>query len=189
MITGVGKRIKQLRSFLNLTQEQFALPLGIDRGHVAGIETGSRNPSEPLLRLIHLIYCVNETWLRTGEGTMFISPEEVIKSQMARLGEGAIIEAFNNIMKERGLTGTAGQPVNREASLTDLLAQTRRAYDKDPVLKRMIDALYTIWTAGDEKLKNWAEIQFDSSFPAKMVEEAQKKHTESYKRLSAGEVS
>lgn len=97
----VGRRVKELRITLKLTQEQFALPLGVDRGHIAGIETGSRNPSEPLVKIIHFIYCVNEAWIKSGEGEMFITPEAALKSQMARFGERAIVETLNKILKNQ----------------------------------------------------------------------------------------
>jgi len=138
------------------------LPLGIDRGHIAGIETGSRNPSEPLIKLIHFIYCVNETWLKTGEGEMQANPEEFIARQIACLGQQAIIDAFLNIMKECSLGIT-------------LLQQLHRAGSNDPELSRMIKVLHDIWSADDDKLKAWASIQFDRAFPADVVEEAQKK--------------
>lgn len=44
MIThDVGKRIKNLRSNLGLSQEKLALKAGIDRTYLAGIESGKRN--------------------------------------------------------------------------------------------------------------------------------------------------
>lgn len=176
MKLGVGKRIKELRATLNLTQEQFAVPLGIDRGHVAGIETGSRNPSEPLIKLIHFIYCVNETWIKTGEGEMFTSPDESLKSLMARHGEQATIEAFRRFQ------------ISKEVStdIIDVTGYTRRTYDKEPELKRMVDTLHTIFSAGDEKLKNWASVQFDIAIPRHIVEDLQKKQQETTPQASAG---
>lgn len=167
MEIGVGKRIKELRSFLKLTQEQFARPLGVDRGHIAGIETGSRNPSEPLVKLMHFIYCVNETWLKTGKGEIFIPLEDQIKEKMTRFGERAIIEAFNNIMREPGLAVAAGRTAPR-------------ADTGDPELDRMVDILYDLWAAGDDRLKSWASVQFDYAFPKNIVEDAQKKQKEDY---------
>lgn len=44
MITDdVGKRIKNLRTNLGLSQEKLALKAGIDRTYLAGIESGKRN--------------------------------------------------------------------------------------------------------------------------------------------------
>ena len=39
----VGKRIRELRNNMNLSQEKLALKAGIDRTYLAGIESGKRN--------------------------------------------------------------------------------------------------------------------------------------------------
>lgn len=39
----IGKRIKQLRIMNGLTQEKFALMIGINRSYLADIEQGNRN--------------------------------------------------------------------------------------------------------------------------------------------------
>ena len=40
-----GKRIKELRKQTGLTQEKFALKIGMDRTYYASIESGKRNVS------------------------------------------------------------------------------------------------------------------------------------------------
>ena len=39
----VGKRIRELRNKMNLSQEKLALKAGMDRTYLAGIESGKRN--------------------------------------------------------------------------------------------------------------------------------------------------
>ena len=41
----LGKRIKELRKANNLTQQKLALMVNIERGYLAKIEGGSRNPT------------------------------------------------------------------------------------------------------------------------------------------------
>ncbi|MFC1976416.1 helix-turn-helix domain-containing protein [Chloroflexota bacterium] len=41
----LGKNIKYYRTQLDLTQEELANLSGVNRSHLAGIETGSLNPS------------------------------------------------------------------------------------------------------------------------------------------------
>ena len=41
----VGKRIKELRNSSGLSQEKFALKIGIDRTYLASVEAGKRNIS------------------------------------------------------------------------------------------------------------------------------------------------
>lgn len=70
------KRLKKLRNELEMTQQEFADVLGTARGNISAYEVGKNAPSDAVISLI----CktdfpkgrVNETWLRTGEGEMFI---------------------------------------------------------------------------------------------------------------------
>jgi len=157
----ISERFKKARKALKLTQDDFAKPLGINRSYVASIENGSREPSDTLLKLIEHEHRLSVTWLKTGEGEMFISPEESLKSQLARMGERAFMEAVSNIMKEKGLAVAGGR-------------QNQRAETGDPELDRMINILYDLWTAGNENLKGWTKVQFDMAFPDEVIEKAQK---------------
>lgn len=40
-----GKRLKELRSFTGISQEKFALKIGMDRTYYASVEAGRRNIS------------------------------------------------------------------------------------------------------------------------------------------------
>lgn len=72
----MNERLKKLRKELDITQQELADKLGTARNNIAGYETSKRQPSDAVISLI----CktdfpqgrVNETWLRTGEGEMFI---------------------------------------------------------------------------------------------------------------------
>lgn len=66
------ERIKKLRKVLNLTQQEFADRLGINRGNIATYETRDGNPGSSVINLICREFGVSENWLRTGEGEMFI---------------------------------------------------------------------------------------------------------------------
>lgn len=68
----MNERIKKLRKALDLTQQDFANRLGTTRDNIAGYETGRRSPSVAVISLICREFDVSETWLRTGEGDMFI---------------------------------------------------------------------------------------------------------------------
>ena len=168
---GIGVRIKELRKALKLTQEQFATRLKIKKGYLSNLEKEIRQPSDQLVKLMSLEYTCSENWLKTGEGEMFVSPEETLKKIMARYGEQTINEIFRNIIKTTSLDKT--DP-----------AFSRRVYDKDPELKRMIDILYLIFTSDDERLKAWASVQFDRAFPEDVIEEAQKKRALTYKETA-----
>lgn len=65
-------RIKKVRKELDLTQQDFANKIGISRGNIAAYEVGKNEPSDAVISLICREFNVNENWLRTGEGDMFL---------------------------------------------------------------------------------------------------------------------
>jgi len=68
---GINKRIKELREYLGLTQEEFGKQLGLKKSNISDIERGKVRPKDPLLRLIEQTFSVNPEWLRKGKGEMF----------------------------------------------------------------------------------------------------------------------
>jgi len=73
-------RIKDLREALGLTQEMFSKKIGLARNTIANYECGRREPTNQVITSICREYSVNETWLRTGKGEMFIekTPNQAI---------------------------------------------------------------------------------------------------------------
>lgn len=160
----IGKRIKELRRALNLTQEQFASRLRITKGFLSNLEKGVRIPSEQLIRLISLEYVVSENWLTTGEGEMFLSPEEIIKKQIDQIGEKAYFKALHNII---------------DKSDPAILGSAAAAITGSPDLDRMISFLVKLWEVGDEDLKAWARVQFAMAFPTEIEALIEKKRAQS----------
>lgn len=73
----MNNRIKQLRKVLGLTQEKFANRLSMKRNTIANYEIGRNEPIDAVISLMCREFNVNEEWLRTGEGDMFVQlPEE-----------------------------------------------------------------------------------------------------------------
>lgn len=70
MSNNLNIRIKEIRDFLDLTQEEFGKRIGSARNTIANYENGNRNPSNSVLLSICREFNVNENWLRTGEGEM-----------------------------------------------------------------------------------------------------------------------
>lgn len=83
----MNQRIKQLRSSLGLTQQEFADRLGIKRGAIANYELGRNEPIDAVVTLICKTFDVNEQWLRTGEGEMMVelTPSEELAAFTAQL--------------------------------------------------------------------------------------------------------
>lgn len=68
----MGERIKQLRKVLGLTQKEFGDRIGVKPNTIGTYEIGRNEPIDAVISLICLKFDVNEYWLRTGEGDMFI---------------------------------------------------------------------------------------------------------------------
>lgn len=67
------ERIKELRKSLGITQQDFADKLGLKRNTIATYEIGKAVPSDRVVSDLCNKYNVNEEWLRTGEGEMFVA--------------------------------------------------------------------------------------------------------------------
>ncbi len=76
-------RIKQVRKSLHLNQTDFGNLVGVKGNTIANYEIGLRAPSEAVLFSICREFNVNNRWLRTGEGDMFVT-----------LGQGETIAQF-----------------------------------------------------------------------------------------------
>ena len=68
----MSERLKKLRKALDLTQQEFADRLGIKRNTVAQYEIGRNEPIDAVIISICREFDVNEEWLRTGKGDMFL---------------------------------------------------------------------------------------------------------------------
>ena len=68
----MNERLKKLRKTLDLTQQKFADRLGVKRNTVGQWECGINAITDQVVFSICREFDVNEEWLRTGEGEMFI---------------------------------------------------------------------------------------------------------------------
>lgn len=101
-------RLKELRSKLGLTQQEFADKLGTSRNNIAKYETRINEPSDAVVSLICKEFNVNEEWLRYGNGEMF--------RQLPQEDERAAL-VFNLLNEE-------------EDSFYSLILETLRTYDQ-----------------------------------------------------------
>ena len=69
----MNSRVKELRNTLHRTLDDFAAPLGVQKSAISKIERGENALSDQMVKAICREYGVSETWLRTGEGEMFIN--------------------------------------------------------------------------------------------------------------------
>lgn len=72
----MNERVKQLRTTLDLTQEEFGKKLGVTRSAISYIESGRSNLTDRMIFLICREFNVSEDWLRDGIGEPFDLPED-----------------------------------------------------------------------------------------------------------------
>ncbi len=69
---GSGQRLKEIRKKLNLSQKELANCLNMSNGHICDLENDRKNITITIIKLLTLLLDVNEKWLKTGVGNMFI---------------------------------------------------------------------------------------------------------------------
>lgn len=77
-------RIRKLRKTLDLTQAKFGERIGVKGNTIAQYEIGRNEPIDPVINLICNEFKVNEEWLRTGKGEMFIPEANDALDALAR---------------------------------------------------------------------------------------------------------
>lgn len=125
------ERIKQLRKALGMTQQRFADAIGVRQNTVAQYEIGRNEPIDSVVNLICKEFNVNETWLRTGEGDMFVAPSEFSLDEYAKANKLTDLE-YELL---RGLLGL--DPKTRKAVCDVFFSAMNRIPDSPAELERM----------------------------------------------------
>lgn len=79
----IFERLKYIRKTLNLTQKNFAKEIGLSQTSLGMIEVGDRKVQDRHIKTICSLFNIDENWLRTGEGEMFIKVEDSIFKQLS----------------------------------------------------------------------------------------------------------
>ena len=103
----VNKRIKQVRTALNLTQQEFAKRILIGQSSLGEIETRGRKVNKRVIQIICTQFGVNEDWLKNGNGKMFdiekpdIRKEHLINiyNQLTKPLQDCLIEHSESLLK------------------------------------------------------------------------------------------
>ncbi len=69
-------RLKEAREALGLKQRELAKSLSMYPSSYNQIESGRNNVSPRVLALLRLLWDINDRWLVTGEGNMFLPKKE-----------------------------------------------------------------------------------------------------------------
>ncbi|OUP64386.1 helix-turn-helix transcriptional regulator [Anaerotruncus colihominis] len=68
----MNKRIRELRKTLDLSQKEFAEKIGLKQNAISHMEKSGSTVTEQNIKTICSQFSVNENWLRTGSGKMFL---------------------------------------------------------------------------------------------------------------------
>ena len=93
----MNDRIKMIREYYKLTQDEFGKRIGSARNTIANYESGNRSPSNSVILSICREFNVSEKWLRDGSGEMLLEPKEnsiVAKATMLLGEKDPLFEAF-----------------------------------------------------------------------------------------------
>ena len=100
----IGERIKRLRGFLGMTQEEFASRIGSARNTIAGYEIGKREPSSQAIALICNVFNVNPSWLKSGSGEMIIEKDDSLDAMINKYhlshNDEILIKAYISLNQE-----------------------------------------------------------------------------------------
>lgn len=79
------ERLKLLRKALGLNQSEFALKIHVAQTTYSQFESGARTIKDIHIAQICTAFNVNENWLRTGQGEMFLSHGQDVAALAQRL--------------------------------------------------------------------------------------------------------
>lgn len=100
----MNRRVFALRKTLNLTLEDFGKRIGVNKTSVSCWESGRRNLSEQSIRSICREFEVNESWLRSGVGEMFIQHDSEFVSSSSESISGRLKNRIKYLRKELNMT-------------------------------------------------------------------------------------
>lgn len=144
-----AERFTYIRQKVGLTQQEFALALGIHPSIESVIESGNREASKAVLARLVSVYKVNLNWFLTGDGESLIPDSSKADSilvpyilQEAAAGRGAEIEDFAEIRTvsiPRSVIGTMNTDTLRAVTVRGDSMIEKEIFDRDIVVFNKAD--------------------------------------------------
>ena len=149
-----GKRIQFLREHFGLSKPEFVEILNSSSSTIYRLEGDQGSgPSENFLNALKINFLANPHWIMTGEGDMFIPPEEYIDKGIEILGNERFSAGIINILKDP-----------RYEKLQSFIKMENVSEEKiDDQLLVFLQQMAQIWNQGDERLRQ-ALLQFGRVF-------------------------
>ena len=113
-------QIKELRSHVGLNQTDFGARIGVRQSTIAGWETGQRIPPDSAIVSICREFHVDEHWLRTGDGKMFI---QISRDQEIMDFVADTMQDDEDNFRRRFLLALSRLPEERWADIEDFARQ------------------------------------------------------------------
>ena len=131
------ERLKKLRKSLKLTQQEFADRIGVKRNTIAQYESGRNAPIDAVITLICRTYGVSDTWLRTGEGDMFVARDrsEAIAQEVSRF-----MADHPDSFRERLVSLLIRLDEKQWEVLEQYARQLVDAHDREPTIDERVEA-------------------------------------------------
>lgn len=63
----IGERIKTVRQVACMTQQEFSQTICVSQPFLSMVENGKERPSKITIRLISILFQIDESWLTTGK--------------------------------------------------------------------------------------------------------------------------
>lgn len=80
----MNERLKSLRKILGLNQKEMGDRMRLSQTHISSLENGAREVTDRILSDICREFNVNEVWLSTGEGEIFLEEETFSLDEKAK---------------------------------------------------------------------------------------------------------
>lgn len=142
----INERIKQVRKEHNLNQKEFGDKVGLKQSAVSSMEQSGGSVIDRNIRLICDTFNVSEDWLRTGEGEMYESNDDVLLKQLSAKYklEGEKLELIRNFLllnDEQQEAIVRAATIIAEANKKAMAAAQAAAADAPPDLADTVGAM------------------------------------------------
>jgi transcriptional regulator with XRE-family HTH domain len=139
----LGERVRILREYFKLNQGQLSEEIGLVQSVISEVEKGKKEPSIRFLNAMALRFAVNQDWIMTGEGEMFISPEDYITRGIELLGAKTMSEGFLTALHEQRFAEFQAY----------LLMDKFKQEQSDGVFQELLQLVSRVWRQGDERTR------------------------------------
>ncbi len=151
----IGQRVIRLREYFGIKKQgTLSEEIRMSQANVSRVEGNVQVPSNAFLHALKERFAANPHWIMTGEGEMFISPEEFISNGIELLGAKKIGEGFLKLLND---------PQYKELQSVMAVGEMTKG-NIDPKLAAYLQYILDKWHQGDESVRGWLMIQLSIAF-------------------------